>query len=299
MARCLMLLGLIAVACREPPPPRLPRELPPETGTQRTRAAVATIQFHAGELTPGTGSDRLRVSVVFADVDRRDEPLLASLAGSHPPQPLPGLDACVRAAGPHPPAPPVRPKAWLQLLDVGNVALLAGSARLPLRVQLMPALADAVRGVRYDAELTLARAWLASGALRLQASGGDGVDAFEAAVPVPRPIHLGAVNAQPVRAGRVQAPVADGLELRWGSTLGEGVVELDLGADVPGGLGWLRCRMRDDGNFIVPVDLLQALPPRTPERPWLARITRSSEAAIPGFAGQTLRLELQDAVYVQ
>ena len=66
MARRLLFLALLAVACREPPPPRPPRGPPSEAGSPRTRVAVVTIRFLSGELTPGTGSDRLRVAAVSA-----------------------------------------------------------------------------------------------------------------------------------------------------------------------------------------------------------------------------------------
>ena len=310
------------------------------------------------------GADRLQVAAVFGDVDRRDEAFLADLAGPSSrfptsaagPTGLPiapsapvlapvavqpdaapakgarnnaaALDQCVRQPDPlrRMGGQPVRPpRAWMQLLDVGNVTLRAGDSRLPLRVQMVPSLFDATRGVRYDADQDMGRAWLAAGTLQLQATGGDGVAAFEARIAVPRPIRLTHVGGQPVRGGRVAGPPVDtqppdpkpldpkradpkaadqkhaeptDLVLRWGSVDGSAAVELQVGAQAAEGFGWLRCRLHDDGEFALPAALVATLPERTPDRPWLLVLVRSREAAIPGFDGTPLRLELTDSVHI-
>jgi hypothetical protein len=241
---------------------------------------------------------------VFADADPRDLPLLADLGGQTPPGPLTMLDTCVAEAGQQTPMP--APHAWLQLLDVGNVALQVAQETLPLRVQMVPSLHEAARGVRYDGDRGNSRHWLAAGALRLTGTGGDGVDAFAAEIDVPRPVRLTHVGAQPVRAGKVQGPGADAdLTLRWGSVDASADLELQLGAAGsaidPTGTprpGRLRCRLRDDGEFTVPQTLRQTLPLRSPERPWLALLVRSRDATVPGFVGRPLRLELTDAAHV-
>jgi hypothetical protein len=216
---------------------------------------------------------------------------------------VPSLDSCVRQAEAwqRPGTRPVaEPRAWLQLLDVGNVSLHAGPLRLGLRVQMVPSLLHAIRGVRYDGDQDQSRPWLATGALRLVATGGDGVAPFEAKVEVPRPVRLTWVGSQPVRAGRVQAPEEhQEFVLRWGSVDGAADLEVQIGSEDPGGLGWVRCRLRDDGEFTVPSALVHLLPPRMQERPWLVVLVRSRRAAIPGFEGTPLRLELTDSAYVQ
>lgn len=290
------------------------------------RSAAVTIRFAGGRLEPGSaalGADRLQVAAVFGDVDRRDEGFLGDLAGPSSRFPVQShaaltLDHCVRQPdslqrkGGQPVRPP---RAWMQLLDVGNVTLRAGAARLPLRVQMVPSLFDATRGVRYDADQDMGRAWLAAGTLHLQATGGDGVAAFEAKVAVPRPIRLTHVGGQPVRGGRVARPPVEpehadtrptearhaeaaDLVLRWGSVDGSAAVEAQLGAQAAEGLGWVRCQLRDDGEFAVPAALVATLPERTPDRPWLLVLVRSREAPIPGFDGLPLRLELIDSVHI-
>jgi hypothetical protein len=265
-------------------------------------------------LEPGTtrlGADRLQVAAVFADIDRRDLVVLADLVGRAVSPPVPTDDSCVRQADSwlRPRAQrSAEPHAWVQLLDVGNIALIAGkraeheptAPRLGLRVQLVPSLFDAVRGVRYDADQDMGRQWLAAGTLHVVATGGDGVAPFDASLDVPRPVRLTWVGSQPVRAGRVQGPEpGQDFVLRWGSVDGTARLEVQVGAEDPGGLGWLRCRLRDDGEFAIPAALVGMLPPRTPDRPWLVVLVRSRTVAIPGFEGTPLHLELTDSAYVQ
>jgi hypothetical protein len=277
-----------------------------DTDDQRTRQAAVTIRFTSGQLEPGSvalGADRLQVAAVFADIDRRDVIFLGDLVGQSLEAPsVPAVDTCVRQAGllhQLDGRPGTPPHAWAQLLDVGNVALRARDSELPLRVQMVPSLFASVRGVRYDADLDMGRPWLAMGELSLAATGGDGIAPFQATVTVPRPVRLTYVGNAPVRGGRVTLP-KDGEELllRWGSVDGSAELEVQLGAELPGGLGWLRCRLQDDGAFAVPAELVASLPLRGPDKPWLIMVIRSREAKVPGFGGRPLRLELTDRAYV-
>lgn len=304
----LLSLAVLLLGChRDPPPDEAPAEPARlDDSPLRTRAAAVTIRFSSGGLEPGStalGADRLQVSAVFADIDKRDLPVLADLVGQPTAPEVTTPDSCVRQAEAwqRPGARPVaEPRAWLQLLDVGNVSLQAATARLPLRVQMVPSLVHAIRGVRYDGDQDQSRPWLAAGALRLLATGGDGVAPFEARIEPPRPVRLTYVGSQPVRSGRVQAPDEPGeFLLRWGSVDGTAELEVQIGSEDPGGLGWVRCRLRDDGEFTVPSSLIHLLPPRMPERPWLVVLVRSRRAAIPGFEGTPLRLEVMDSAYVQ
>ncbi len=309
LLRAALLACLGLMACRREPPPDEALPDPPghmDDSPLRTRAAAVTIRFSAGGLEPGStrlGADRLQVSAVFADIDRRDLPVLADLVGQPTVPQVPSLDSCVRQAEAwqRPGARPVaEPQAWVQLLDVGNVSLHAASAQLGLRVQMVPSLLHAIRGVRYDGDQDMGRAWLASGVLRLVATGGDGVAAFDAKIAPPRPVRLTWLGSQSVRTGRVQGPDNhQDFVIRWGSVDGGADLEVQLGAEDPGGLGWVRCRLRDDGEFTIPAALIHLLPPRTPERPWLLVLVRSRLAAVPGFDGTPLRLELTDSAYVQ
>lgn len=313
VARFAWLLACIAAlqACdRAAPAPDLETEL--QAGLRegadprrRALAAAVTIRFANGRLEPGggvAGSDRLQVAAVFGDVDRRDVTLVGDLVGQATAPTLPSTDACVRQPGllhRFDVQPSSAPHAYVQLLDVGNLELRAGSLVLPLRVQLVPSLFAAARGVRYDADQDMGRHWLAAGPLHLIATGGDGIAPFDAVVAVPRPVRLTYVGSEPVRAGRVQGPVkGQDLLLRWGSIDGAADLEMQVGAEVDGGLGWLRCRLRDDGAFSIPAALIEQLPTRTADRPWLAVLLRSRRAAIAGFDGTPLRLELTDAAHI-
>ncbi len=303
------LVPVLALACNRqaPAPPVAPWSPRAEQRARhRVRQAAVTIRFSNGSLQPGaaeSATDRLQVAAVFGDIDRRDMGVFAGLVGQTPQEIIPALDSCVRQArlyhqlGDVPASPPA---AYMQLLDVGNVQLHAAANELPLRVRMVPSLFDAVRGVRYDADLDMGRPWLAAGSLHVTATGGDGVAAFDAEVPVPRPVRLTHVGREVVRNGRVQGPqVLSDLSLRWGSVDGTAELELQLGTEQVGALGWLRCRVRDDGEFVIPAAFIEQLPTRSPSVTWLALLARTRRAAVPGFEDKPLRLEVTDSAYVQ
>ncbi len=304
----LLLAALVAglAACDRPPHrPRKPvrqRKRP-----DRVQAAAVAIRFSNSGVEPGStrlGYDRLRVSAVFADADRRDTHLLPDLVGTTlRGRRIQGMDSCVRTAGPwltRVNRPHARPKTYLQLLDVGNLTITAGERRLPLRISLVPSLFSAVRGVRYDGDVDHSRTWLAAPALRLSATGGDGVAAFTARVPVPRPVRLTHVGGQAVRGGAVSGLAPhENLSIRWGSVDGDADLQVLVGNEQGEGIDWLRCRLRDDGAFTVPAVLLDTLPERREGQPWLVVLVRSKTASIPSFPGRPLRLELVDSVRVR
>jgi hypothetical protein len=299
---------LFSIACsREPALQTPPPAQLPEANDLRQRTAAVSLRFENGPIEwqdPAAGSDRLSVAAVFADVDRRDLDLLGTLVG----QPgnvstQVGLDTCVRQSEANRPlgaASSTRPHSWMQLLDVGNLELRAGAKREPLRVQLVPQVIESARGVRYDLAIDQARTWLQAGALSLHGTGGDGVAAFHASVAVPRPVRISHVGQVAVRQGLVEGVGRDEtLLLRWGSIDGTAELELLVGSDEPGTLSWLRCNLRDDGEFAVPPALTEQLPARSPQRPWLVGLVRRVRVEVPGFAGKLLSLELADRVRLQ
>jgi len=304
----VLLAALAVAACDRPgadraaEPTALPALSPP-----RTRRAAIAIRFDNGRTTVGDGtllSDRLRISAVFGDVDVRDTHVvdaLAGLAAEEAAQIAP--DHCMRVASTGPGgatdlAP--RPRAWVQLLDVGNLELRAAAQRAPLRVGLVPAVIEATRGVRYDLAVDSGRAWLAAGRLTVVATGGDGVAGFSAPIDVPRPVRVTQVGDQTPVEGTIRGlgrPVD--LTVRWGSVDGRADLELRVGSEAPGAFGWLRCHPRDDGAFTLPPDLIADLPERRPHRPWAVVIVRRTAAQVAGFAGTPLRLEVADRVHVE
>ena len=311
MSRSHVLPLLVCLACGRTPPaastPKPAVHASEPADARRLRAAAVTIHFANGTWTPGDaqdGLDRLQVAAVFGDIERGDVGVLADLVGrTSVGLPAPELDSCVRLAdpahnlGPRSGTPPL---GYMQLLDVGNVELRAGKQVLPLRVQMVPNLFEATRGVRYDVERDMSRSWLAAGTLHVVATGGDGVPPFDVKIDVPRPVRVTWVGSHPVRGAQVPAPPeGEDLTLRWGSVDGAADLDLLLGADVPAGLGWLHCRLKDDGEFTVPKPLVALLPRHSAERPWLARLSRSREVPMPGFPALPLRLELSDSAWLQ
>ncbi len=305
-----LLIALTAIpacdrpAVREPPTAIQVRTLRPSR--HRARVAAVNLRFAHSGLEPGSiaaGYDRLQVVGVFADSDRRDVGLVGDLVGTASRRlRLPEIDSCVRASGPLDAAArqAIKPHAHVQLLDVGNLRLLAGDRSLALRIAMVPSLFSAVRGVRYDAEVDRARSLLAGGELTVVATGGDGVPPFRAPIRVPRPVRLTRVGGLAVRGGHVVvAERAPSLNLRWGSVDGRGGLLLVIGAERGKGLDWVRCRLIDDGDFTLPAAVLSDLPKRTVRQPWLLSLVRSTTAPLPGFPGTPLRLELVDSVRLQ
>ncbi|HAN30468.1 MAG TPA: hypothetical protein DCQ06_02620 [Myxococcales bacterium] len=310
LTAALWCLIVSSIACQEPSTVVSPivKASPPETRarSQRVHAAAITVRFSNSGVEPGSqrlGYDRLRVSAVFADADRNDVHLLAELIGP-PLQVLPGqgLDRCVRSEGPwvgQGALSTPSPRAYLQLLDVGNLSLQAGKKRLPLQISMVPSLFSAVRGVRYDGDVDYGRSWLAHGSLKLVGTGGDNIAPFDVKMPVPRPVRITHVGGLPSRRGLITGLQDDReMTLRWGSVDGQAELQIWIGAEQGRGSDWIRCRLRDDGSFVVAPTLLQNLPRRSPRQPWLVVMVRSTQTAMPGFSGTPLRLELIDSVRV-
>ncbi len=271
-------------------------------GRGRLRAAVIALRFFnrpADEAPSPTDSDHLRLAAVFADLDRRDLDILYALVGTQPPEARPiGLDTCAFSPAGREVARSA-PVAWMQLLDVGDVRVLIGDRAMPAAVSIVPSILGAVRGVRYDAELASARTLLSSGALRLRTDGGDGVPAIDAAITVPRPLRITRLAGQPVRAGGVEMlGQPEELHLTWGTVDGRAELELRVTADLGGEPAFLRCRLRDDGAFVVPSALLTPWRAHRP-RAWLVSLDRRLDLAIAGLPGLPLRVTWSDHARLQ
>ena len=304
-ALATLLLG--TGACDRPASDAPAASAPAENAaTPRVRVASVRVRFDNGRPEFGGSApseDRLRAVAVFADADPRDRPVIEALVGQAAAgAPLLAIDTCVRqgsAGMPMAELPALKPASWIQLLDVGNLELRAGGLSLPLQIRLLPAVIEATRGVRYDAAVERGRTFLASGPLAVSGTGGDGVAAFSAQVAVPRPVRITLVGETPPEGGLVRGLRAGELHVRWGSADASADLELLAGSETSQEPVWLRCRPKDDGAFTLPVDLVAHLPARSPQRPWTVMVVRRSRAAVPGFAGQALVLELADAVHVE
>ncbi len=271
-------------------------------GRGRLKAAVIALRFFnqpADEALVATDPDHLRLAAVFADLDRRDLDILYALVGTQPPEARPiGLDSCAFSPVGREVARSA-PVAWMQLLDVGDIRVFIGERSVPASVSIVPSILGAVRGVRYDAELASARTLLSSGALRLRADGGDGVPTIDAPITVPRPVRITRLAGQPVRVGGVEIRgQPDELHLTWGTVDGRAELELRVTADLGGEPAFLRCRLRDDGAFVVPSALLTPWRAHRP-RAWLVSLDRRLDLPIPGLPGLPLRVSWSDHARLQ
>ncbi|MBM4342596.1 MAG: hypothetical protein FJ100_04375 [Deltaproteobacteria bacterium] len=295
------------LACERPAAdPAESHALPATPAPTRARVASIRVRFDNGRPEFGkaeSSEDRLRAVAVFADADPRDRSIVLGLVGGGDAAGAdPGLDGCVRqgsVGGGAGAAASTRPASWIQLMDVGNLELRAGNLALPLQIRLLPAVVDATRGVRYEAVVERGRGLLAAGTLRLSATGGDGMAAFSAEVAVPRPVRISFVGDQPPETGLVRHLPPGELRVRWGSVDGRADLELLAGSETTDVPVWLRCRPKDDGEFVLPAGMVAQLPPRSPQRPWTLMVVRRSRAAVPGFGDGGLTLEVADAVHVE
>ncbi len=299
--------AVLATACERPANDDVHANAPPQAPAA-PRASVASIRVRFDNGRPEFGKaesseDRLRAVAVFADADPRDRSIVQALVSeSADADAVPEPDTCVRqgsAGARGDAAPATRPSSWIQLMDVGNLELRAGSLSLPLQIRLLPAVIDATRGVRYEAVVDRGRGFLAAGVLRLSGTGGDGVAAFATEVAVPRPVRISFVGDAPPQTGLVRGLATGELRVRWGSVDNRADLELLAGSETSDEPVWLRCRPKDDGEFTLPPDLVAQLPPRSAARPWTLMVVRRSRAAVPGFAEGGLVLELADAVHVE
>ncbi len=305
--RVWILAVALAVACDRPVVEDAETHAPPQPAfALRTKMASIVVRFDNGRPEFGkaeSSEDRLRAVAVFADADPRDRPIVQALVGGRTASDAaPQLDACVRqgsAGATREPTSDTRPASWIQLMDVGNLELRAGSLGLPLQIRLLPAVIDATRGVRYEAVVDRGRGFLAAGTLRLSGTGGDGIAAFTAELPVPRPLRISFVGDASPQTGLVRGLPPGELRVRWGSADGRADLELLAGSETSDEPVWLRCRPRDDGEFTLPPDLVAQLPPRSAARPWTLMVVRRSRAPVPGFVEGGLVLEVADAVHVE
>ena len=139
------------------------------------------------------------------------------------------------------------PDASVRLLDAGEVLVRAAGHAMRLPPRYVPEVLPFVSGVAYAAEAGVDPATdTAPAEVLVSAFGGEDVGAFSAAAELPVSPHLGGVT-EPARG----API----ELAWEGRAG-GTVDIVITRDAGRSL---RCRVADNGRFVVPARALAPL----------------------------------------
>lgn len=173
-----------------------------------------------------------------------------------------GLDGCTE------PAPvldqikyqPARSHSPIELLDVGDLSVLIDNTKKPIPTRTFPDLLKVFDGVMYSADDTQGVVFRPGETYDVRASGTDDVSRFR--VVLNAPADLGEVKIDGTVPGEETPVIRRGrdVELTWS---GDG-----FGDEVIATLSWtgmgspwaVKCRMRDDGAFVIPARLTAELP---------------------------------------
>jgi hypothetical protein len=210
--------------------------------------------------------EQFGVTGVFARYDLEKEDLLEYLLGTRVPEPDLAPDTC------SPPSPqllldirrPIRRdgsgfETAIELIDVGNLSVSYGSADRAIPTRTFPDLLKVIDGVIYSVDEAQGVQFVPGETYSFHATGTDDVSPFE--VVLQAPDDLGRIKVDGV-APEVQLPPIkrhQELELTWeGAGWGDEVVAVLTWTGM--GLPWsMTCRMRDDGLFVVPLEIIEGL----------------------------------------
>lgn len=182
----------------------------------------------------------------------------------------------------------VDPTAEVQLLDAGRVTVKGPVDDIALVAKHYPELTPYVAGVVYGSEEALPLTFEPGAVYEVVGAGGEEIGPFEAQVQAPRAFP--SLDVPIYRRG-------SDLDLRW-SEAGEvsDPMLITISWSSREGAREVRCRVRDDGSFIVAHELLAAMPPAN--RMALAEVsavrTRRVPLAAPGASRGWLLLGLRE-----
>jgi hypothetical protein len=183
--------------------------------------------------------------------------------------------------------------AEVALLDAGKLTIKGPVDFTTLLPKHYPELTPYVAGVVYGTDDALPLALEPGAVYEVLGEGGEEIGPFQSQGQAPRAFP--SVEVPSYRRGT-------DLDLRWSEAgeVSEPMV-LVVAWSSRAGAREVRCRVRDDGSFTVPRELLAALPPA--HQLALAEVaairSRRSPIAAPGVARGTLAIALEDAAPLQ
>jgi hypothetical protein len=144
----------------------------------------------------------------------------------------------------------------IELIDVGDVTLQAGSARMPLAVRAFPDVGDLVSGMFYTS-LDAASELPAGATYTLEGTGSSNVDRFSVDAEAPPPLDDVRVSGAPLVDGVSVEPGAP-MVIQWrptGTPRSGDIVLVDVSAENGASV---RCTFADAGRGILPASMLPA-----------------------------------------
>jgi hypothetical protein len=191
----------------------------------------------------------------------------------------------------------VLPAAEVALLDAGRLELRGPVDRAAMMPRHYPELVPFVSGVVYGGDETAPVSLALGQSYQIWSEGGSEVGPFSAMVTAPRA--LPALTVEPLRRGT-------DFDLRWATepaavTATVEPLLLEVKWTSRAGTRTVRCRARDDGNFSIPHESFEALPPASALTSFTATATRVSRGtlAAPGVGRGELTVALKDVATLQ
>jgi hypothetical protein len=183
--------------------------------------------------------------------------------------------------------------AEVTLLDAGRIEVRGPSDRAPLRPTHYPELVPFVSGVVYAGDEVHPVALGLGQSYQVVGEGGEEVGPFSSLVSAPKTFP--SLTLEPLRRGAE-------LELHWAlEPEATEAVLLEVKWAARAGSRTVRCRVRDDGDFAVPRDLFEFMPPQSAlvsATVSATRLTRGPLAA-PGAGRGEFTFELRDIATLQ
>jgi hypothetical protein len=235
---CIVICAVVGVGCSAP----VVDDVADASGAMTE--GVVVVERMVG----GDGAAQTSVSAKFMRLSAPVDPELAErVVGTKLDLPAPGTcrpstPASVRTRG---------ARGSIELMNVGDLSVRGGTARMPLAVRAFPDVGDLVSGMFYTSEDTASD--LPAGAMyTLEGTGAGLVDRFSVEVEAPASLEDVRINGGALADGLI---VDEGspLSVRWrgpeGLRTGGDVVLVDVSADSGASV---RCAFQDDGHGVLP-----------------------------------------------
>ncbi len=190
----------------------------------------------------------------YKDVDAED---VERLLPTHIPDSSLAMDTC---SSPVPIIKPSRKQTITKqdlstLLDAGNIFINQGDGKKLIQTRTFPDLLQIINGVIYFAGENSGIRFIPEQTYTITTMGSDSIGKFE--VLLDAPDDLGDIKINNVSPSEIMPVLITGqpIVISWeGSGHGDEVI-LNLNWTGPG-LSWnMKCRMKDDGNFTIPVQI--------------------------------------------
>jgi hypothetical protein len=235
---CFVICGIVGVGCSAP----VVDDVADASGAMTE--GVVVVERMVG----GDGAAQTSVSAKFMRLSAPVDPELAErVVGTKLDLPAPGTcrpstPATVRTRG---------ARGSIELMNVGDLLVRGGRARMPLAVRAFPDVGDLVSGMFYTSEDTASD--LPAGATyTLEGTGAGLVDRFAVEVEAPASLEDVRINGGTLADGLI---VDEGspVSVRWrapeGLPTGGDVILVDVSGDSGASV---RCAFQDDGHGVLP-----------------------------------------------